>query len=202
MNFALYSENATRVDLCLFGPKDGRERRVLLPHRTNNVFHGYVAGLKPGQGYGFRVHGPYDPRAGHRFNARKLLVDPYARQIRGELDYKARPPGARRRQGRLGRRARRRRGRSPVGGGRRSLRLGKRIAPPRVPWADTLIYEAHVKGMTKLHPAVPPELRGTYAGLGTPAVTKHLTSLGVTAIELLPVHHALTEPALAGRKAS
>jgi isoamylase len=198
VNFALYSENATKVELCLFGPKDGREKRILLPYRTNNVFHGYVAGLKPGQGYGFRVHGPYEPRAGHRFNPRKLLVDPYARQIRGELDYKA-PL-----QGHADDKDDSADVRDDGAGIPRSVVVDDRFdwgsdQPPRVSWADTLIYEAHVKGMTKLHPEVPPELRGTYAGLGTPAVMKHLTSLGVTAIELLPVHHAITEPALAGR---
>jgi glycogen operon protein len=198
VNFALYSESATRVDLCLFGPKDGRERRIRLPHRTNNVFHGYVAGLKPGQGYGFRVHGPYDPAAGHRFNPRKLLVDPYARQIRGELDYGAPIHGHADQNDDAAD------VRDDGAGVPRSVVVDDRFdwgtdRPPRVPWPDTLIYEAHVKGMTKLHPEVPPELRGTYAGLGTPAVIKHLLSLGVTAVELLPVHHAITEPALAGR---
>jgi glycogen operon protein len=191
VNFALFSANATRVELCLFDKPDGRETaRIALPEFTDEVWHIYVQGLSPGQLYGFRVHGPYDPRAGHRFNPHKLLLDPYARAHAGRLvwddalfSYQI--------------------------GSKRAADLSidehdsapfmpkcvvtapgeaPSVPRPNRPWPKTVIYEAHVKGMTARHPAVPEPLRGTFAGLAQPAVIEHLVNLGITAIELLPVH--------------
>ena len=189
-NFAIFSENATGVDLCLFDD-DGRETRIPLRERTTYVFHGRVEGVRPGQRYGFRVFGPYEPKNGHRFNPHKLLVDPYARAISGTVDY-AKPVFGYAREA-----------------GRDDLTLSleddgpyvpkcvvvdpsgfdwENDVKPDVPWGDTVVYEAHVKGLTMEHPGVPEELRGTYEGLAHDSVLDHLASLGVTTIELLPVH--------------
>jgi glycogen operon protein len=201
VNFALYSRHATGVELCLFNPSDhGIESgRMSLPGRTDQVRHGYVRGLGPGSCYGYRVHGRYAPGEGHRFNSNKLLIDPYARSLVADVkwvdavyDYvydKARRDGDRR------------------------LDLDERdSAPfvpksvvvdpgfdweqdraPRVPWRDTLIYECHVKGLTARHPEVSERVRGTYLGLVSEPILDHLASLGVTAVELLPVQHAVDE---------
>jgi isoamylase len=191
VNFALFSANATRVELCLFDPQGRREiERIALPRRTDQVWHGYVQGLGPGQLYGYRVHGPYDPRRGHRFNPHKLLIDPYARQLFGRIRWHDALYGYR------------------VGAQRADMTQDRRDSAPMMPkcviedaahswgedraprssWSETVIYEAHVKGLTQLHPEVPPALRGTYDALGHPAVIEHLVRLGITAIELLPVH--------------
>jgi glycogen operon protein len=191
VNFALYSEHARRVDLCLFDPQGRREvERIIVPERTDFVWHCYLPDARPGQLYGYRVHGPHAPDQGHRFNPHKLLLDPYARQIVGPLRWSDAHFGYR------------------VGNRREDLSLDTRDnasgmpkcrvidqaftwgddRPPRTPWKDTVIYEAHVKGLTRLHPDVPPQLRGTYAGLATAPVIEHLRRLGITAIELLPVH--------------
>ncbi len=190
VNFALFSANATRVQLCLFDRNGRREvERVDLPEQTHEVWHGYLADVRPGQLYGYRVHGPYAPEAGHRFNPNKLLIDPYAKALTGDLHWHDACFGYR------------------VGSPRADLSFDRRdsawvmpkcmvIDPahtwgedpaPRRSWAETIIYEAHVKGMTALHPEIPDRVRGTFAGLGDPHVIEHLNRLGVTAIELMPV---------------
>src|SRR5918992_4984094 len=191
VNFALFSAHATAVDLCLFDPQGRRElQRIRMPRRTDQVWHVYLYGVRPGQLYGYRVHGPYDPRHGHRFNPNKLLIDPYARQLFGRIRWHDAVFGYR------------------AGAHRSDLTLDRRDSAPMVPkciveepthhWGDdrppryrrgdTVIYEAHVKGLTELHPDVPQALRGTYDALGHPAVIEHLVKLGITAIELLPIH--------------
>jgi isoamylase len=189
VNFALFSENATAVELCLFSP-DGKHEigRLRLPGRTADVFHGRVEGIRAGQLYGYRVHGPYEPEAGHRFNPNKLLIDPYARGLHGSIRWSQALYGY------------------PARGRRKDLGFDRRDSAPLVPkgvvtaassvpdtrprrsWTETVIYEAHVKGLTQRHPDIPPALRGTYAALGHPAMIKHLLGLGITAIELLPIH--------------
>ena len=190
VNFAFFSAHAEKVELCLFDPSGRRElERIALPEYTHEVWHGYLTDVRPGQLYGYRVHGPYDPAAGHRFNPNKLLLDPYAKAHRGELRWHDAAFGYR------------------VGHPRGDLVMDRRnsafvmpkcivIDPavtwgpdirPIVPWAETIIYEAHVKGMTARHPDVPAPLRGTFAGLADPHVIDHLVRLGVTAVELMPV---------------
>ena len=196
-NFALYSEIAERVELCLFDA-DGSEERIVLTEVDGFIWHGYLYGVGPGQRYGFRVHGSYDPRAGHRCNPAKLLLDPYAKAIEGQVTW----------------------GQPVFGYDFTSRRLpnGEDSAPavpksvvanpyfdwgndhaPRIPYHQSVIYEAHVRGLTMLHPAVPPEQRGTYAGLAHPAVIEHLLDLGVTAIELMPVHQFIDDGHLADK---
>ncbi len=194
-NFALYSENATGVELCLFDRED-KETRVQLTEVSNFVWHGYLPGITPGQRYGFRVHGPWAPQEGHRFNPNKLLIDPYGKAIDGE-----------------------------VGNGPELFAYSwdspeedlsfsdlddAHLVPKsvvvdesfdwggdkllRTPWHETVIYETHVKGFTKLHPDIPENLRGTYAGMAHPAAIAHLQRLGITAVELMPIHHYLSQP--------
>ncbi len=197
VNFALYSEHAERVELCLFDD-EGVETRLPLEERTAFVWHGYVPDLWPGQRYGYRVHGPYDPARGHRFNPNKLVVDPYALAIDGDFDYDAPIFGfdeAHEAAPDL---------RDSARGVPRSVVVDTRFdwhddAPPDIAWSETVIYELHVKGMTQAHSAIPPSLRGSYLGLASPQVLEHLRALGVTAIELMPVHHHMDEPALARR---
>ena len=160
MNFALFSKHAERVELCLFDPKGRREiERVALHERTDFIWHCYLPEARPGLLYGYRVHGPHDLDRGHRFDHNKILLDPYARLIK--------------------------RGRCQVVDP--AFTWGD-DRPPRTPWQDTVIYELHVKGFTQLHPEVPEQLRGTYAGLCSSACIEYFKSLGVTAVELLPVH--------------
>ncbi len=200
VNFALFSENATSVELCLFDAQ-GRETRIALPWRTLYVWHAYLPGVEPGQRYGWRVNGPFSPREGHRFNANKLLVDPYARALDGALNYGAAIYAYPRD-----------RGLDDLAFDERDDAAGKPKAivvddafdwgadrAPRVPWHEIFVYELHVKGFTKLHPAIPPSLRGTYLGLATDPAIEHLKSLGVTAVELMPVHERVDEPAVAER---
>jgi glycogen operon protein len=191
VNFALFSASATSVDLCLFDPTGRRQTaQIPLPQRTEQIWHGYVERLLPGQLYGYRVHGPYEPRHGHRFNPAKLLLDPYAKLLHGQVRWHdalfGYRPGAHRGDLTIDRRDS-----APM--------MPKCVVedpsyhwgddrPPRTPWTDTVIYEAHVKGLTHLHPDVPPGMRGTYAALGHPAVIEHLVKLGITAVELLPIH--------------
>ena len=200
VNFALFSQNATAVDLCLFdGPYGSREfERIRIPEYTDHVWHAYLPSIRPGQLYGYRVHGPYTPEAGQRFNPNKLLMDPYAKAISGHVRWDNALFGY------------------SIGDPKGDLSFDERDsapnmprsmvvdpafswgndAPPRTPWYRTLIYEMHVKGFTARHPAVPPELRGTYAGLTHPAVLEHLLKLGVTAVELMPVHQCLIDKSL------
>ncbi len=191
VNFALYSEHAEKVELCLFDITGKREiLRVPLPEQTDMVWHGYLPEARPGQLYGYRVFGPYAPQQGHRFNHHKLLLDPYGKQIQGTIRWSDSQFGYR------------------VGHKQEDLSFDRRDdasgmpknrvidsaftwgadAPPRIPWHETIIYELHVKGFTMCHPDVPAQLRGTYAGLATAPVIEYLTRLGVTSVELMPVH--------------
>ncbi|MDB9361922.1 glycogen debranching protein GlgX [Nodularia spumigena CS-588/02] len=194
-NFALFSENATGVELCLFDQQD-RETRLTLTEISNFTWHCYVPSIVPGQRYGFRVHGPFNPKEGHRFNPNKLLIDPYAKALDGEIGFGEEMFGY------------------PWDDPQADLGFSElddaHLVPKAVvvdesfdwegdellqtPWHETVIYETHVKGFTKLHPAIPAKLRGTYAGLAHPASISHLQSLGVTAVELMPVHHYLAYP--------
>ena len=198
-NFALWSAGAHAVDLCLFDP-DGAEHRHPLTESTHQVWHGRVTGIGPGQRYGYRVHGSYDPPTGHRYNPAKLLLDPYARAVDGGLQLHpslfGHPPDAvdssvpdEQDSGPHVPRGVVVHDTFPWDGDR----------APRTSWSDTVIYEVHVKGATMRHPDVPAQLRGTYAGLAHPAFVEHLRSLGVTAVELLPVHHFVSEPHLLRR---
>ena len=196
-NFALFSEVAERVELCLFA-EDGTETRFGLPEVDGFVWHGYLPGTGPGQRYGYRVHGPYDPAAGQRCNPAKLLLDPYAKAIEGSVSWDpavfAYPFGH-----------------PDDSNDHDSAPYVPRcvvINPffswdndrhPRTPYHDTVIYEAHVRGLTKLHPEVPESQRGTYQGLAHPAVIDHLHRLGVTAVELMPVHQFVSDAVLEER---
>ncbi|HEY3011430.1 MAG TPA: glycogen debranching protein GlgX, partial [Gemmatimonadales bacterium] len=198
-NFAIFSRHATRVELCLFaGPDDRVEaERVELRERTGHVWHAYVPEVGPGLGYGYRVYGPYAPDKGHRFNPAKLLLDPYAKAIGGTITWNDALSGYPVRSTDPDR--------DLIADPRDSAAVIPKCLVvdtafawgddhhPRTPWDRTVIYEAHVKGMTMLHPDVPERLRGTYLGLATPPIIDHLTALGVTAIELLPVHHVASE---------
>ncbi|MFM7146297.1 MAG: alpha-amylase family glycosyl hydrolase, partial [Actinomycetales bacterium] len=191
-NVALWAEKAEAVDLCLFD-EDGVESRIRLTERLFGVHHGYVPDLPVGTRYGFRVHGPWDPAVGHRWNPSKLLLDPYAKAIDGDF----RLDGAV--FGHQGTDDLVRNDLDSAPFVPRSVVVAQddfdwgQDTPPSTPWADTVIYEAHVRGLTKRHPKVPQHLRGTYAGVAHPAVIEHLLSLGVTAIELMPVHHFVDE---------
>jgi isoamylase len=198
-NFSLFSEHAERVELCLFDDAD-RETRVALTERTAHNWHGYLPGVGPGQRYGFRVHGPYDPPHGHRFNPAKLLIDPYAKAIEGPIRFdRARvlpyPPGSDDLRKDLA---------NDAAAIPKSVVVDERFEwegdrPLATPWHETVIYETHVRGFTRLHPGVREDLRGTYAGLASEEAIAHLRSLGVTAVELLPVHHIADEEFLRGR---
>jgi len=194
-NFSLFSEAAEAVDLCL--PGSGGEARLRLPEVTAGVWHGYVPGVGPGQRYGFRVHGPFAPAKGLRCNPAKLLVDPYARGLDGDLDWHEsvfgyvsgspdEQPDPRDSAAHV-----------PCAVVVDQLFPWGEDARPWTSWHDTVIYEVHVKGFTARHPGVPEHLRGTYAGLACPAAVDHLVDLGVTAVELLPVHHFVSEHHLA-----
>jgi glycogen operon protein len=203
VNFALFTENATAVELCLFdGPETGKEsHRIRLEEQTDQVWHVYIPGLWPGQHYGYRVHGPYDPKAGHRFNPNKLLIDPYAKSIAGTIEWSDAMFGYRvgDRKGTLSFDPRDNAANVPkcvvidqafTWGGDRLL---------KTPWDKTVIYEVHVKGFTARHPDIPDHMRGTYSALTTPAVIDYLVDLGVTAVELLPIHQFVRDKHLADR---
>jgi glycogen operon protein len=193
-NFALFSEAAERVELCLFD-ENGNETRVRLPEVDGFVHHGYLLNVNPGQRYGYRVHGPYDPAQGLRCNPNKLLLDPYAKAVTGQVawdqavfGYHFGEPDSRNDEDSAG-----------------HTMLGVVVNPffdwandrsPNIPYNETVIYEAHVRGLTKLHPDIPEELRGTYAGLAHPVMIDYLNTLGVTAVELMPVHQFLHDHGL------
>lgn len=191
VNFALFSEHAEQVELCLFDPLGKRElTRIGMRWQTDQVFHCYLPEARPGLLYAYRVYGPYDPANGHRFNPHKLLVDPYAKSFHGRIKWADALFGYR------------------IGSAEQDLSMDKRDSaagipkcqvidtsftwgddcPPQVPWHDTVIYELHVKGFTALNPKVHPALRGTYAALATAPVVSYLKKLGITAVELMPVH--------------
>ena len=197
VNFALFSENATAVDLCLFDIADlGHEtNQIRMTEHTAQVWHAYLPHARPGQLYGYRVHGPYEPSAGHRFNPAKLLLDPYAKAIAGEFGAEDTLFGyvAGHVDGDLSLDDRNNCSEVP-----KCVVVDQAFswgddAPLRTPWDKTLIYELHVKGFTAHHSDVPVEHRGTYSGLASPAVLDYLRSLGITAVELMPVHQAITE---------
>lgn len=193
VNFAIFSEHATRVELCLFDSPDARHEsiRIPLPEQTDRVWHGYIPAILPGQLYGYRIHGPYSPLEGHRYNPHKLVLDPYAKAIGRANEWSQEMYGYR------------------IGDPQADLVMDDRDNAAyamlaavidtafswgedrhlRIPWHETIIYELHVKGFTILNPKIPPMLRGTYAGLASEAAIQHLTELGVTTIELMPVHH-------------
>ncbi|ADO46587.1 glycogen debranching protein GlgX [[Enterobacter] lignolyticus] len=190
VNFTLFSAHAQRVELCVFD-QDGNEHREDLPSRTGNVWHGYLPAARPGLRYGFRVHGPWEPAQGHRFNPAKLLLDPCACRVSGELKDEPRLHG---------------------GFDEPDHRDSAPVAPksvvvdlhydwggdtaPRTPWGNTVIYEAHVKGLTFQHPAIPQEIRGTYKALAHPQMLSYFKQLGITALELMPVAHFVSEARL------
>ena len=203
VNFAVFSARASSIELCLFDPSGRREvSRLALPECTDEVWHGYLPDAKPGQLYGYRAYGPYEPRAGHRFNPNKLLLDPYARELHGELMWSDALFGYR------------------VGSNRSDLTFDRRDSarampkgvvvddsfnwgddrPPLVPWERTVIYEAHLRGLTCTHEMVPPRERGTFAALANPHVIDHLLRLGITAIELMPVHAFMQDRFLVARR--
>jgi glycogen operon protein len=202
VNFALFSEHAEKVELCLFGERNEQQiQTITLPEQTDQVWHCYLPDARPGQRYGYRVYGPYRPEEGHKFNPNKLLLDPYAKSIEGPLRWSDAHFGYR------------------VGHKDQDLSFDKRDSAaympkcrvidsaftwsddrrPRTPWHDTIIYELHVRGFTMRHPDVPAHLRGTYAGLATPAVLDYLQALSVTAVELMPVHFGVSERRLVDR---
>lgn len=193
-NFALFSEGAERVELCLFDD-DGTETRVDLIDVDAFVHHGYLPTIQPGQRYGYRVHGEYDPADGKRFNANKLVLDPYAKAVEGQVQwgqpvfgYDFGEPDSRNDEDSASHQM-----------------MGVVVNPyfdwsgdrlPKTPYAESFIYEAHVRGLTKLHPAIPEEIRGTYSAIAHPAIIEHLEKLGVTAIELMPVHQFVNDSGL------
>jgi glycogen operon protein len=195
VNFALFSAHATRVELCLFDNDGRNEERIDLPEYTDEVWHGYLPECRPGTVYAYRVHGPYEPENGHRFNPNKLLIDPYAKSMIGQVDWAPELFGY------------------TIGDKDADLSFDPRDSapfmpkcrvidpaftwgrdhPPLVPWEQTILYETHVRGYTMRHPAVPEPLRGTYAGLATRPVIDYIKSLGVTSVELLPIHSFLND---------
>jgi isoamylase len=190
VNFALFSANATRVELCFFDHPSGRETaRVALSEYTDEIWHGYVTGIRPGQLYGYRVYGPYAPRVGHRFNPHKLLLDPYARALAGSIKWHNALFGYQLVSKRATDLAMDEHDSAPYMP--KCVIVAEtpppELARPHVAWSETIIYEAHVKGLTALHPGLPDRLRGKFLGLREPVVLDHLVKLGVTAIELLPV---------------
>ena len=197
VNFALFSEYATKVELCLFDSTEAvkESERIRFTENTDHVWHAYLPEVLPGQLYGYRVHGPYEPTNGHRFNPNKLLLDPYAKSIGRDVTWADEVFAY------------------TLGDAESDLSFDDRDSapyaplarvidpsftwgndrPPRIPWHKTIVYELHVKGFTQLHPALPEAFRGTYAGLASESVIKHLTGLGITAVELEPVHYFLND---------
>ena len=204
VNFALYADNATKVELCLFSSKHSKREsaKIDMQERTHQIWHVYLPNIKPGQLYGYRVHGPYEPQNGHRFNHHKLLIDPYARAIAGTIEWHE----------------------SLFGYDVKSKHIDMSFSrsdsapyvpkcvvvdpdfdweddrPPRVSYHKTIIYEAHVKGFTYMHPDIPDEIRGTYSAMAHPIAIKYMQELGITALELMPVHHHLIDRGLVDKK--
>lgn len=197
VNFALFADNATGVDLCLFHKENGKKEssKIRITERTHHIWHVYLPDCKPGQLYGYRVHGPYEPHNGHRFNPHKVLIDPYAKAISGTIDWNDALFGY------------------TVGDENEDLNFSTLDSAafipksvviandydwegdslPKIPYHKSVIYEAHIKGLTNLHPDIPEEIRGTYSAVGHPVTIKYLLELGVTAIELMPVHHFVSD---------
>jgi isoamylase len=195
VNFALFSEKATAVDLCLFDSKTNREQRIRVKEIDNHIWHLYIPGLMPGQLYGYRVYGPYEPQNGDRFNPNKLLIDPYAKALSGRVEWHNAIFGY------------------EVGHPEEDLSFSEEdsapyvpkgvvIDPsfdwendkaPKIPYHQSIIYEAHVKGLTQLHPDIPEEIRGTYSAIAHPVMIQYLKELGITAIELMPVHQFVND---------
>jgi isoamylase len=197
VNFAIYTENATGVELCLFDHEEGHTENISikLTECTGHIWHAYLPDVNPGQLYAYRIDGPYEPENGHRFNRHKLLIDPYAKSIAGDLRWDDALFGY------------------TPGDAKEDLSFNETDSSPLLPkcvvidpnydWQDdvrlnipyhkTIIYETHVKGFTKLHPDIPENIRGTYSALAHPAAVHHLKSLGITAIELMPVHHSIAD---------
>ena len=202
VNFALFSGHAERVQLCLFGRGGRREiQRITMTEHTNEVWHIYLPDIRPGQLYGYRVFGPYDPERGHRFNPNKLLIDPYAKALSGSFRWSDAHCGYR-----VGNRD------EDLSFDRRNNAAGMPKCQvvdtaftwagdrqPRIPWHESIVYELHVRGFTMRHPGIPEQLRGTFAGLACPAAIEHLRSLGITAVELLPIHAFIDERPLVER---
>ncbi|MEP6598015.1 MAG: glycogen debranching protein GlgX [Actinomycetota bacterium] len=193
-NFALFSEVAVMVELCLFDA-EGTETKIVLPEMDGYVWHAFLPGVEPGQRYGYRVHGPHDPEQGHRCNPAKLLLDPYAKAIDGTFAWN---------QALFGYTFGNPQGRNDDDS---APHMPKSVVinpffdwgtdrPPKRQYAESVIYEAHVKGLTNQHPEIPEEIRGTYAGISHPVLVDHLRALGVTAIELMPVHHFANDATL------
>ena len=203
VNFSVFSENATSVEICLYDDRDEHleTARIAVTEQTDRVWHIYLQGVKPGLRYGYRVHGPYEPKNGHRFNPAKLLVDPYAKSIDGFLRWDDALFGY------------------TIGHPDEDLSRDDRDSAPfvpksvvvdpyfdwrndsqlHIPWHETIIYELHVKGFTMLHPEIPDDLRGTYAGLAHPAAIEYLKKLGITSVELMPIHHSVADRHLVAR---
>ncbi|MFH1801178.1 MAG: glycogen debranching protein GlgX [Candidatus Omnitrophota bacterium] len=204
VNFAIFSEHATKIELCLFDSLEDQKEshRIVLPEQTDMVWHGFLPGIRPGQLYGYRIHGPYAPEQGYRFNPNKILLDPYAKAIGRRVDWSDEMFGYK------------------IGDPKEDLSFDENdnasFAPlavvvdpdftwrddraPKIPWHKTLIYEVHVKGFTQLNSEIPEPLRGTYAGLASEPAIRHLKELGVTAVELMPVHHHVDDRHLIERK--
>lgn len=200
-HFALAAPDADAVDLCLFDADGTAERRIALPETAGELRHGYVPGLADGQLYGYRVHGPYAPEKGHRFNPHKLLIDPYAARLTGRFQWDDAVFGYVRGHaaGDLSFDTRDSAPFVPRSVAGAAAAASPRHAAPATPWHRTVIYEAHLKGLSQLHPGIPERLRGTAGALASPALTGHLASLGVTAIELMPVQAWITEHRLSRR---
>jgi isoamylase len=201
-SFALFSAHAEKVELCLFDESGKREHtRLVLPERTGDIWHVHLADVKPGQLYGYRVHGPYQPDEGHRFNPNKLLLDPYAKELAGTFIQSDLHFGYQLNNARADLSLDRRDNAHvmPKAVVTSSSRSRRKLKRPEIAWENTIIYEAHVKGLTRLREDVPEKLRGTFGALASKAMVKHLQRLGVTAIELLPVHTFVDESFLAER---
>ena len=195
VNFAIFSEHASRVELCLFDSVDADSESLTIPltEQTDMVWHGYLPDVRPGQLYGYRVHGPYAPDRGHRFNPHKVIMDPYAKVVGRTVRWHDSLFGFRAGQDDSTFDERDSAPYAPLAAVADTAFTWGDDRPLRTPWHETLIYELHVKGFTELHPDVPEALRGTYLGLGSEPAIRHLTSLGVTAVELMPVHHHTDE---------